>query len=42
MEVSFFCHASFLYYFSSFSFDDHVATFFKEGQVGKRTIFFIA
>jgi len=39
--VGFFLLGFFLYYFSSFSFDDHVATFFKEGVVGKRTIFSI-
>jgi len=42
MEVRFFMSCFFLYYFSSFSFDEDVATFFKQGQVGKRTIFFIA
>jgi membrane protein DedA with SNARE-associated domain len=42
MEVSwFFLLGFFLYYSSSFSFDNHVATFFKEGVIGKRTIFFI-
>jgi hypothetical protein len=29
-------------HYSSFSFDNHVVTFFKEGVVGKRTIFFTA
>jgi hypothetical protein len=42
MEVSwFFLLGFFLYYSSSFSFDDHVVTFFKEGVIGKRTIFFV-
>jgi hypothetical protein len=41
MEVSwFFLLGFFLYYSSFFSFDDHVATFFKEGVEGKRTIWF--
>jgi hypothetical protein len=31
-----------LYYFSYNSFDNDVATFFKEGIIGKRIIFFVA
>jgi hypothetical protein len=43
MEVSwFFLSSFFLNYFSYFSFDDDVVTFFKEGVIGKKTIFFVA
>jgi len=40
MEVNwFFLLSFFLYYSSSFSFDDDVATFFKEGEVGKKKLY---
>ncbi len=43
MEISWlFLSNFFLHYFLSFSFDDDATTFFKEGVVGKRTIFFVA
>jgi len=43
MEVSwFFLSCFFLNYFFNFSFDDDVVTFFKEGVIGKKTIFFVA
>ncbi len=42
MEVNwFFLSCFFSYYSSSFSFDDDDVTFFKEGAVRKRTIFFV-
>ncbi len=42
MEITwYFLSNSFLYYSSSCSFDDDVMTFFKEGAIGKRTIFFV-
>ncbi len=43
MEISwFFWSCFFLHYSFSFSFDDDATTFFKEGVVGERTIFFVA
>jgi hypothetical protein len=43
MEVNwFFLLGFFLYYSTSFSFDDDAVKNFKEGAVGKRTIFFVA
>ncbi len=43
MEVSWFFLLGFLLeYFSFFSIENDVITFFKEGVVGKRTILFVA
>ncbi len=43
MEISWvFLLGSFLYYSSSFSFDDDAITSFKEGAIGKKTILFVA
>ncbi len=41
MEVRWFFWSGFFLYFF-FSFDNDVVTFFKEGALGKKTIFFVA